>query len=198
MKRLGALIFDGFEMLDLFGPLEMFGMYPDDVRIETVAPVKGTVTANGGPVLVADHGYAGSPDFDLLLVPGGPGTRPLRGDAATADWLRHQAGGAELVMSVCTGSALLAAAGLLNGRKATSNKRAFDRVADPAPDVDWQKSARWVEDGTFMTSSGVSAGTDMSLAAIARLWGRDAADTAALWAEYTWNDDPQNDPFAVE
>lgn len=99
-------------------------------------------------------------------------------------------------MSVCTGSVLLASAGLLDGRKATSNKMSFDWVTEQGPDVDWVAKARWVEDGRFFTSSGVSAGMDMSLAVITRLLDRAAADKVAQIAEYEWHDNAARDPFA--
>ena len=91
----------------------------------------------------------------------------------------------------------MAKAGLLDGKRATTNKRAFDWVASQGPNVDWQRKARWVEDGKFITSSGVSAGTDMALALIARLCGIDRAREVAQWAEYVWNEDANDDPFAV-
>ncbi|MCP4821297.1 MAG: DJ-1/PfpI family protein, partial [Shimia sp.] len=107
---------------------------------------------------------------------------------------------AEVVTSVCTGSALLARAGLLDGRAATTNKLAFDwvRGVSQTETVEWQRSARWVKDGKFYTSSGVSAGTDMSLQVIADLLGAEAAEQAAFWAEYEENNDADNDPFAIE
>jgi len=197
-RRLGALIFPGFEMLDLYGPLEMFAMRPDAFEIVTVAERAGPVVAAGGPATVADVAMGDVRFVDVLLVPGGPGTRDALGDAALIGWLRETAAHAEIVASVCTGAALLAAAELLDGGPATTNKRAFDWVAGTRPDVDWQKRARWVEAGPIFTASGVSAGMDMALAMIARLMGRDAAEDAAHEAEYIWNHDPREDPFAKE
>ena len=103
---------------------------------------------------------------------------------------------ADHVAVVCTGTTLVAKTGLLDGHKATTNKAAFDWVANQGPNVDWQKKARWVESGKFFTSSGVSAGIDMSLALIAHLLGEDKALEAARWAEYDWHRDPDWDPFA--
>jgi transcriptional regulator GlxA family with amidase domain len=100
------------------------------------------------------------------------------------------------VASVCTGSLLLAKAGLLEGRRATTNKRAFKLVAGLAPEVSWVAEARWVEDGPFFTSSGVSAGMDMALGLIAHLLGREASIAAANRAEYVWHEDKRWDPFA--
>ncbi len=134
--------------------------------------------------------------FDLLLIPGGRGTQTEVANPATLNWIASQAPSAEYVMSVCTGTRLLAAAGVLDGRRATTNKLAFHRVADPWPNVEWVKEARWVEDGKFLTSSGVSAGMDMSLAAIALMHGVELAEQVAVWAEYDWHRNKDHDPFA--
>ena len=118
--------------------------------------------------------------FDLLLVPGSPGTRPGVEDAGLIGWLGDAADSSALVTTVCTGSALLARTGRLDGVAATSNKAAFAWVMAQGPKVDWKPAARWVEDGKFMTSSGVSAGMDMALAAIQRLYGAAEAERIAM------------------
>jgi transcriptional regulator GlxA family with amidase domain len=101
------------------------------------------------------------------------------------------------VSSVCTGAALLARAGLLDGRRATSNKLSFKWVTEQGPAVEWiLRQARWVEDGKFATSSGVSAGIDMTLALIAKLAGAESAERIAIRMEYEWHRDPSWDPFA--
>ena len=98
-------------------------------------------------------------------------------------------------MSVCSGSAILAKAGLLDGRRATSNKQFFDLARAQSDKVRWVEEARWVEDGPFATSSGVSAGTDMALGLIAKLYGRETAQRIADMTEYQWHSDPTRDPF---
>ncbi len=103
---------------------------------------------------------------------------------------------AEIVTSVCTGAALLAKAGLLDGRRATTNKRSFKWVADQGPKVAWVKEARWVDDGKFSTSSGVSAGIDMALSVIARIADAETAARIAVQMEYEWHRDAGWDPFA--
>ena len=145
----------------------------------------------------ADAGFDDAERYDLLLVPGGRGSRKAVNDDALLDWLRRQSEAAELVTTVCTGSAILARTGLLDGRKATTNKAAFAWVAAQGPAVNWQPVARWVEDGKIFTSSGVSAGMDMALAVIAKLEGQETADQVATWAEYDWHRDAGWDPFAV-
>jgi putative intracellular protease/amidase len=197
MRILGVLLFEDFELLDIFGPLEMFSMLPDDFAIRLISQQAPIVAGNGGPRSAIDDHFSDDRRYDILMVPGGQGTRREVGNEALLHWLAAAGERAEIVASVCTGSALLAKAGLLDGRKATTNKNAFDWVASQGPKVQWQRRARWVEDGKFMTSSGVSAGTDMALALIARLCGIKEARQVANWAEYTWNEDSNDDPFAL-
>ena len=196
--RVGALAFDGFELLDLFGPLEMFGRDAARFSVAILAQSPGPVRSRQGPACVADRAFGGDLGLDVLLVPGGMGTRALVGDTAFLAELRRQCEGARIVASVCTGSALLARAGVLDGRRATSNKTAFAWVKSQGPAVRWVPKARWVEDGKFLTSSGVSAGMDMALALVARLLGREAALEAADGTEYEWHEDPDWDPFAAK
>ena len=193
---LGVVLFPGFELLDVFGPLEAFGNLPGMFRILMVAERAGPVASAQGPRSVADHGFADCPRLDLMLVPGGIGTREEAENPALLGWLARAAAEAEIVTSVCTGAALLACAGLLDGRRATTNKMFFQWVADQRPAVTWVKEARWVDDGKFVTSSGVSAGIDMALAVIARTVGREPAENVARAMEYEWHTDANVDPFA--
>ena len=197
MRRIAAVVHEGFEMLDYFGPLEMFSMFPKEFEIVVVAETLDPVKASGGPRVAPDAVFADGADYELILLPGGWGTRKQLKNPVIKDWLAAASANAELVMTVCTGSALLAATGVLDGRNATTNKLYFDDFAAVSDKVTWKKSARWVEDGKFFTSSGVSAGMDMSLAVIAKLLGQEQADHAMLEAEYIANPDPSNDPFAV-
>lgn len=198
VKRLGVLLFPDFELLDVFGPVEMFGNLEGVVEVRMVAASAGAVASAQGTEVVADHGFADCPDLDLILVPGGVGTVTAVDDQVLIDWLADMAGKAETVMTVCTGTMLLARTGLLDGRRATTNKAWFGPVAGTRPEVEWVSEARWVEDGKFVTSSGVSAGMDMALAVIARLAGPEAAETLALATEYEWHRDPSWDPFAAK
>lgn len=195
-KTIGALIFPGFELLDLFGPLEMFGMLGDAPRIQMIAQTAEPMPSRQGPRSVVDATIADGARFDLLLVPGGPGTRAEVENDTLLEWLGAAADASDLVTTVCTGSALLARTGRLDGLAATSNKAAFHWVTEQGPNVRWQPEARWVEDGKFMTSSGVSAGMDMALAAIQRLYGAAEAERIATRTEYDWKQDPSWDPFA--
>jgi transcriptional regulator GlxA family with amidase domain len=192
---LGALLFDSFELLDLYGPLEMFSGLPD-VKIVTVAEQPGLVTATGGTRVNADIGINDNGRFDFLLVPGGWGTRPAVNNEALLAWIRAQAQVAQIVMSVCTGSALLAKAGVLDGKRATSNKRALGWVKAQGLNTHWVDKARWVQEGNIFTSSGVSAGMDMALAMIAYHWGKAEAEQIAVRVEYEWQQNADHDVFA--
>ncbi len=196
-KTLTVLLFDKFELLDVCGPLEMFGNVSDSIRIHTVSEHGGNVGSTQGVMIHADHDFAHAPLTDWLLIPGGIGTRSLVDDARTLDWIAKRAHAAELVMSVCTGAGLLARAGVLDGRRATSNKRAFAWVKQQGAAVEWVAKARWVVDDKFVTSAGVSAGIDMALAVIETEFSRESATALAQAAEYEWHDDARWDPFAA-
>jgi putative intracellular protease/amidase len=197
MKTVGTLLFPGFELLDVFGPLEMFGALRDDFSLEMVAATAGPIASRQGPKAIADVTLSEAKPYDILLIPGGQGTRREVGNPVLIDWLHRHAEASAVVATVCTGTALLARTGLLDGRKATTNKAAFGWVTAQGPGVDWQPRARWVVDGKFYTSSGVSAGMDMALALIAASAGADTAHAVAGYAEYRWNSDPDDDPFAA-
>jgi len=195
--HVGAVLFDGFELLDLYGPLEMFGLLEGEARITVVAEKPGTVRSSSGPCGTAEVTMADASGFDVLLIPGGIGTRTQIANRQFLAELKRLAEASQLVATVCTGSFLLARTGLLDGRKATSNKRVFQLVKTNAPKVNWVARARWVEDGKYFTSSGVSAGMDMALAVIARLCGREKSLQIASRAEYEWHEDSSWDPFAT-
>lgn len=194
-RTLGAIIYEKFELLDLFGPLEMFGNVVPEIEIVTVAEQPGSIRSVQGPKTVAEYSLSECPRLDLILLPGGIGTLKQLKNAAMLEFLKHRSLSAEVTMSVCSGSAILAKAGLLDGRRATSNKQFFSLATSQSDKVKWIAEARWVEDGPFATSSGVSAGIDMALAIIARLFGRDRAELIANLTEYVWQDDPNRDPF---
>jgi putative intracellular protease/amidase len=194
-RTLGAILYERFELLDYYGPLEMFGSVGPELHIVTVAEKTGPIASVQGPKTVADYDFGNCPRLDLILLPGGFGTAEQLGNAALHAFLRDRAKAAEVTMSVCSGSAILAKAGLLDGRRATSNKQWFDLARMQSANVDWVTEARWVEDGPFATSSGVSAGTDMALAVIARLYGKAKADEIAEATEYEWHTDSTRDPF---
>src|SRR5579863_553884 len=197
-RTIGVLLFEGFELLDVFGPCEAYGISDLDgaFRLAMVAEKAGPIASAQGPRAVAEFGFDDCPRLDLMLVPGGIGTRREVDSTTLISWLRARAAEAELVTSVCTGAGLLARAGLLDGLRATTNKRSFAWVQSQGRQVNWIKQARWVEDSKFATSAGVSAGIDMALAIVARLVSADAAERTAVAMEYEWHRDVGWDPFA--
>ena len=205
VKRVAVVLFDGFTVLDVYGPVQAFGacrqIRPDGTpqrffEVFTIADRPGPVKSGEGPSTHADYSFTEAPDYDIVLVPGGFGTRRAVGDDAFLARLGAASRRAAVTTTVCTGSALLARTGLMDGRPATSNKIAWDWVVAQGPRVLWRRKARWVDDGDLVTSSGVSAGIDMTLALIARLHGRDLAAQAARNMEYVWRESADDDPFA--
>lgn len=192
---LGAILYDNFELLDLYGPLEMFGNLKPQVKIITVADNVRPVPSFQGPQTLAEFDYQNCPPLDLILLPGGFGTVQELDNQAIVSFLKERVPSAKVTMSVCSGSWILAKAGLLDGRRATSNKFYFKMATQQSDQVEWVAEARWVEDGPVFTSSGVSAGIDMSLAVIASLYDEQKAMDIANYTEYVWNKNPDKDPF---
>ncbi len=197
-SRLSVVLFEGFEVLDVMGPLELFCQARGLFQTSLVGPAAGPVMSAQGASVLADVAYATAPDCDIVLVPGGIGTRRLVEDQVFLAWLAGWAGRAAYVTSVCTGSGLLAAAHLLDGFRATSNKRSFGWASAQGTSVEWVPEARWVEDRNRWTSSGVAAGMDMALALIAHLHGEAVAVEVADRVEYEWHRDASWDPFAAK
>jgi putative intracellular protease/amidase len=205
VKRVAVALFDGFTVLDVYGPVQAFGACrvarPEGpphrlFDVFTIADRPGPVKSGEGPATHVDHAFGDAPECDVLLIPGGFGTRTAVDDDAFLGRLAAASQRAPVTATVCTGSALLARTGILDGRPATSNKIAWDWVLKQGPRVLWRRRARWVDDGDVITSSGVSAGIDMTLAFIARLHGRAMAESAARNMEYRWHEDPDDDPFS--
>jgi transcriptional regulator GlxA family with amidase domain len=202
--HVGVLLYPNFELLDVFGPLEMFSSLGHArARIHMIAaqpgPIASAMALDGplGPRVLADFGYQDTPPLDVLLVPGGLGTVAALADEALLDFIRERATATPILASVCTGSALLAKAGVLDGHRATSNKQIFDLARGQSDRVEWIEAARWVDDGRVVTSSGVSAGIDMTLALIERLLGPEAAERVAVTTEYSRHRDADQDPFVA-
>jgi putative intracellular protease/amidase len=195
-KTLGIVLYPGFEVLDVYGPLEMFAYVPD-FRIVMISETGGAVRSAQGVSTMTDFSFATAPPLDIMMVPGGAGTFTQLNNAVLLDYLRAQNQRTELTASVCTGSALLAKAGILRGHRATTNKAYFSLSVDQDPTVNWITSARWVEDGKMITSSGVSAGTDMALGLIARYHGKEHTQHLARSLEYIWHENADDDPFAI-
>ena len=195
-RAVSIVLFDGFELLDVFGPVELLSVLPDDFDITFLGPTAGPIASSQGVTVNATHPYDHAAAADIMLIPGGIGTRSLVSDNDFLDWLREYAVQCRLVTSVCTGSAVLAAAGLLDGYRATSNKLAFRWAQEHGSTVNWLPRARWVQDRDRWTSSGVAAGMDMTVALIGSLCGAETAQRAADLIELEVQTDPTDDRFA--
>ena len=197
MTSFNIILFDGFETLDAFGPAEVIGKLQEEYNL-MFHSLDGGITKSSQRVPVDTLPFGEVDSSGVLLIPGGIGTRTLVNDRVFIEHLKVFSEKAPYVLTVCTGSALLAKTSLLNGMKATSNKRAFEWASSNGAEVNWVKKARWVKDGKFYTSSGISAGIDMTLGFVSDLHGLENARTIANVMEYVWISDMDNDPFAVE
>ena len=184
--RVGIVLFDGVQIIDFAGPYEVFGQAGFGVV---------TVSADGKPVTTAmglkvtpDYAFADAPPFDVLLVPGGE-VHDAMGDAMVLDFVRQRSASARQVMSVCTGTFILAASGLLDGMKATTFHQQIDGLATQYPKITVVSDQRWVDNGKLITSAGLSSGMDTALHVVAKLRGEDAARSTALHLEYDWDPD---------
>ena len=187
------LLFEDFETLDVFGPVEILSRI-DNVELHYISVSGGLIKSKQDYYTQAESITEFVPN-SVLVIPGGQGTRSLVKDELFITTLRNLCDRAKNVLSVCTGTALLAKAGVLDKRNATSNKKAFDWVKSISQNVNWIKNARWVVDEKYYTSSGVSAGMDMSLGFISDLFGKEKAEQIACDIEYIWNNNKEYDVF---
>ena len=198
LRQVGILIFDGVEVLDFCGPFEVFsvarrpGENSEEQRlfnVRTIAEERRTIRTTGGllvePHLAINDGDAET-HFDLLVVPGGQGTRRERLNAPLLDWIAAQDRQTELTTSVCTGAFLLAERGILDGKRATTHWASVGWMRDQYPAVTMLDDVRYVDEGRVVTSAGISAGIDMSLHVVSRLHGEETAAWTARRMEYDW------------
>jgi len=190
-RQVAILIFDDVEVLDFCGPFEVFSVTgvmepPQPFQVYTVAETLNPVIARNGLSVNPRYHLSDCPVPDILLVPGGLGTRREMHHAGLIDWIRNQAVNAELVLSVCTGVLLLAKAGLLDGLEATTHHGATDLLREVAPRTLVSPEKRFIDNGKVIVSAGISAGIDMSLYVVARLLGEAEALKTARYMEYDW------------
>jgi transcriptional regulator GlxA family with amidase domain len=188
-RHIGIVLFDGVEELDAVGPWEVFAawcrFFPDDgYAVSTLSPLGGEVACNKGLTIVAHHSFADAPAYEVLLHPGGQGTRPLMIDDGHLDWVRRQRTQVPLMTSVCTGSLVYAAAGLLAGRPATTHWGSVDLLKATDPTITVRPDNRYVDDGDVVTSAGVSAGIDMALHVVRRLVSDERAREVRRYIQY--------------
>jgi len=196
MTTIGLLIFDGAEELDFVGPWEVFTMAAkvrDDIRVVTIAERAGPVACAKGMRVLPDHTLGDAPELDVVLVPGGIGTRREVDNPVVIDWLRKIAPRLDWVTSVCTGALLLCGAGFATGRRVTTHWAFIDDLRKRYPDVEVLADVRYVRDGNLCTAAGVSAGIDLALWLTGQIWGIDTARKTQRAMEY----DPAP-PYAAE
>jgi transcriptional regulator GlxA family with amidase domain len=189
MGTIGILVFDGLEELDAVGPWEVLAawtrQWPDDGwSVTTIAPDGGLIRCAKGLVLQAEHAWADAPPLDVLIQPGGMGTRPQLVDETYLAWVRARRADTPLLASVCTGSLVYAAAGLLEGRPATTHWGSLDRLRELDPSIEVRPDDRYVDDGDMITAAGVSAGIDMALHLVDRIAGTDRAREVRRYIQY--------------
>ena len=198
-RRVGILIFPEVEVLDFCGPFEVLSATrldegrrkedPSPYEVLLVAEGRGTVTATGGLKVVPDHDLDDCPVLDMLVVPGGYGTRKAMLNKRLVAWIAERSGQASTVASVCTGSLLLARAGLLDGRRATTHWKILDEMRGLFPSVVVVDDEHVVEDGDVLTSAGISAGIDLALRVVARHHGSAVSRATARYMEYPYPED---------
>lgn len=188
-QNVAILVFDEVEVLDFAGPFEVFAV-TDELRgyntfnVVTVAPRPGTVRARNGLKVVPDHTCESCPSPDILIIPGGFGTRALLREPSLLEWIRVKSRHAEIVMSVCTGAFLLAKAGLLDGLRVTTHHECLDTLCELAPAAIIDPTARFHDHGKILTAAGISAGIDCSLHVVRRLLGPETAAATIRYMEY--------------
>jgi transcriptional regulator GlxA family with amidase domain len=197
-KRIGIVLFENIEVLDFCGPFEVFSVTrlneekrreePSPFDVLLVAEHPEPVTATGNMKVIPHYTFETCPRLDILIVPGGWGTRKELNNPVMLEWLRARAAEVETLTSVCTGSMLLGFAGLLDGRRATTHWRSLGWMRDSFPAVTVESAKHVVEDGRVLTSAGISAGIDMALKVVARYCGGDIARATARHMEYPYPD----------
>lgn len=198
-KTVGILIFPFVEVLDFCGPYEVFMATrlseerrreePPPFDVLLVAESEGPVAATGGLTVIPNFSIGNCPPLDILVVPGGAGTRIEIDNRRVIGWISERAKEVETLTSVCTGSMLLGKAGLLDGRRATTHWLSLDWMRETFPEVTVEDSLHVVEDDDVITSAGISAGIDMALRVVARYCGEKVARATARHMEYPFPDD---------
>jgi transcriptional regulator GlxA family with amidase domain len=188
-RRIGIFLFDVMEEIDAVGPWEVFAWwtshYPEDGwEVTTFSADGAPVTCEKTLVVHPHHSFASVPPLDVLVHPGGDGTAAMVDDDAHLEWLRRQRSQVPLVASVCTGALVLAAAGLLRGRPATSNRLLLDQLNSIDETIEVRREVRFVDDGDIVTAAGLSAGIDMALHLVGRFVNPDRAEQIREGIEY--------------
>ena len=196
-KRVGILIFDDIEILDFTGPYEVLSATrlneskrredSSPFEVITVAEKQDVIRAQGGLKVIPDYSFANCPPLDVLVVPGGWGTRREINNKELTDWINKKGDEVELITSVCTGAVLLGKAGLLKGHKATTHWKAITWMRELFPEIEVIENEHVVKDGVVFTSAGISAGIDMALHIVAHYFGDEVCEATAKHMEYSFS-----------
>ncbi|MCH6256437.1 DJ-1/PfpI family protein [Puniceicoccaceae bacterium K14] len=193
----GAYLFDRFELMTACGPLDFFGKLSEHISLNIITHSGEPASSEQGPQIKADFSLSNSPSFDIILLPGGSGIKSEVENTDLLTWLQQKTKAAKYVVSVSSGSALLARTGLLDGVRATADKNTIQWVVTQGPKVNWVKQARWTEDQKFFTASGISTGLDMTLTLIKRIFDERTAQNIAFDSGYEWRGGSSWDSFAM-
>lgn len=189
-RNVGILLFNEVEVLDFSGPFEVFSVTKSKGAIAfyvfTVSEKSGSIFARNGLSINPAYNITDCPPVQILVVPGGQGTRKEMENQTLLEWIRNCSKRAELTLSVCTGSLLLAKAGLLDGLSATTHHDSLDLLRKAAPKTKVLPKERFVDNGSIVVSAGIAAGIDMSLHVVGRLLGEETAAETAKYMEYPW------------
>lgn len=196
-RNVAIMIFNEVEVLDFAGPFEVFGVSRDMNDTNTPLFNVYTIAERAEPV-IARNGLSVNPHYtldncpkpDMYLIPGGRGTRTAMHNTVLTNWIANNATKVEQVLSVCTGALMLGKAGLLHGLSATTYHDSFQELATVTPTTNLMPHLRWVDNGKIVTSAGVSAGIDMALYVVGKLYGVEQARWTARYMEYHWNENP--------
>jgi len=189
MRNLGIYLFENVELLDLAGPYEVFSVTSELnnyelFRVFTVAEKMLPVRTVNGLSLVPDHSLVDHPSIDVLVIPGGVGIRKEIRNGRILDWIRPIIGSSEITMSICSGAMMLAMAGILTGLPFTTHHEVVQDVLEIEGKATFLRDTRFVDNGKILTAGGISAGIDLSLHVVARLYGQEVADRTAVYMEY--------------
>lgn len=210
LKNWGVVLFRAFDGQDIFGPLDALQLLAfqrqmnlyliaetlDPVTSEPASSAMNSKNSSFWPIILPTHTFANVPELDVLLVPGGAGVRAPDVKNIT-DFIADQYPSLEYLITVCTGAGLAAKSGVLDGRRATTNKSAWSTVTAWGPNVDWVRQARWVVDGNIWTAAGVTAGLDLTFAFMTEMFGYEQSNRIATLMEYIPNTNSSNDPFGA-
>ncbi|BFH69393.1 AraC family transcriptional regulator [Paenibacillus dendritiformis] len=191
MIHVGILLYNDVEVLDFAGPFEVFAVTEHSANpaarpflVQTVSEAGQLVTARNGLKVQPDYSYDNAPRFDILIVPGGPGSRTEMYNKTTTQWVKSRMDEVSIMASVCTGALILAEAGLLDGKTVTTHWNSYDRLEKDYPNLTVKRDVKYVDEGNIVTSGGISAGINMSFHLVSRLLGRDVAERTAKRMEY--------------